>query len=148
MTTSQLLFSFTGRLNRKPYWLISLALLAVAIVILVLAVVLGGAAALSEYSALGPGLLPFIVAFIPIGWIGLAVSAKRLHDRGKSAWWLLVFWLLPSVLDRMGDRIEGVGIVFTLASIALSIWALVEMGFLRGAAGSNEYGPDPLQQTS
>ena len=123
-------------------------MVAIAIVIFVLTATLGGSDALMNYSALGSGLLPFIVAFIPIAWIGLAVSAKRLHDRGKSAWWLLVFWLLPSTLDRVGDRIEGVGVIFMLASIALSIWGLVEMGFLRGTVGSNRYGPDPLRAPS
>jgi uncharacterized membrane protein YhaH (DUF805 family) len=58
-----------------------------------------------------------------------------------------LFWLLPSVLERVGDRIEELGIVFLLASFALSIWGLIEMGFLRGTAGPNRYGPDPLQRT-
>src|SRR5215472_14717955 len=28
---------------------------------------------------------------------GLAVATKRLHDRGKSAWWLLLFYLVPAI---------------------------------------------------
>jgi uncharacterized membrane protein YhaH (DUF805 family) len=31
-----------------------------------------------------------------------------------------------------------------LVSFAISIWALVELGFLRGTPGPNQYGPDPL----
>jgi uncharacterized membrane protein YhaH (DUF805 family) len=31
-----------------------------------------------------------------------------------------------------------------LIALALSIWCLVELGFLRGTAGANAYGPDPL----
>src|SRR5258707_5926325 len=31
-------------------------------------------------------------------WPMLAVGAKRLHDRNKNGWWLLVFWLLPFAL--------------------------------------------------
>jgi uncharacterized membrane protein YhaH (DUF805 family) len=142
MPISQLLFSFRGRLNRKPYWLTNLALLVIVALIVVLVAVLGGASAATD--PFGLALLPFIVAVVPLAWIGLAVSAKRLHDRGKSAWWLLLFWVLPSVLERVGERIEGFGIIFELASIALTIWALVEMGFLRGIAGPNQYGPDPL----
>lgn len=34
--------------------------------------------------------------------------------------------------------------IFGLASLAISIWALVELGFLRGTVGANRYGPDPL----
>jgi uncharacterized membrane protein YhaH (DUF805 family) len=142
MPMTQFLFSFSGRVNRVPYWLTSLALLFMAAIVLVLLLVLSTAAGVTESFA--PPPLPALAAFIPLVWISLAVSAKRLHDRDKSAWWLLLFWLLPSVLERMADRTEGFGIVFTLASIALSIWAIVEMGFLRGTAGPNRYGPDPL----
>jgi uncharacterized membrane protein YhaH (DUF805 family) len=94
-----------------------------------------------------PGLL-----FIAIGilltlvlnvWVGLAIGAKRLHDRNKSAWWLLVFLLLPAVLERVGARMEGIGSILTLTAFAISVWAIVEMGFLRGTAGPNQYGPDP-----
>ena len=33
-----------------------------------------------------------------------------------------------------------------LAALALTIWGFVEIGCLRGSAGSNTYGPDPLFQ--
>jgi uncharacterized membrane protein YhaH (DUF805 family) len=29
-------------------------------------------------------------------------------------------------------------------SFAITIWAIVELGFLRGTIGPNRYGPDPL----
>jgi hypothetical protein len=38
------------------------------------------------------------------------------------------------------------GFVLGLASFVISIWALVELGSLRGAVGPNRYGPDPLQR--
>ena len=34
--------------------------------------------------------------------------------------------------------------VVVLAGFALTIWGFVEIGCLRGTAGSNTYGPDPL----
>jgi uncharacterized membrane protein YhaH (DUF805 family) len=78
-------------------------------------------------------------------WIGLAVATKRLHDRNKSAWWLVPFYALPVVLDGAGNAVDAImGIVLSLASLAISIWALVELGFLRGTPGPNAYGPDPL----
>lgn len=55
-------------------------------------------------------------------WPFLAVAIKRWHDRDKSGWWMLII-LVPIV---------GV------------IWVLVELGFLPGTAGPNQYGPDPL----
>ena len=58
-------------------------------------------AALREY---GLEFLPVTIAiilllYIPLIWIGLALGAKRLHDRDKSAWWLLVFYALPTILS-------------------------------------------------
>ena len=29
-------------------------------------------------------------------------------------------------------------------SFAITVWAIVELGFLRGTLGPNRYGPDPL----
>ena len=31
------------------------------------------------------------------------------------------------------------------ASFAINIWAIVELGFLRGTIGGNQYGGDPLR---
>ena len=84
-------------------------------------------------------ILTFAIPFIPIVISSVALAIKRLHDRNKSGWWLLVFYLLPGVIDNIG-MYTAVQLVFHLASLALSIWALVELGFLRGTSGSNKYG--------
>jgi urea transport system permease protein len=52
----------------------------------------------------------------------LCIAIKRFHDRGKSGWWVLI-GLIP---------------------VVGGIWCLVELGFLPGARGSNQYGPDTL----
>ena len=69
---------------------------------------------------------------------GVAVGLKRLHDRDMSGWWLLVFYLLPPALDGLG-RALGIPIIFSLAGSAISIWALVVLGVLRGTPGANQY---------
>ncbi len=74
---------------------------------------------------------------------GCVVGIKRLHDRDKSGWWLLLFYLLSGVLDVIGMT-GKLPFLFELGSVGISIWALVELGFLRGTAGANQYGPDPL----
>lgn len=147
MPTSQLLFSFTGRLNRKPYWLTTLAMVAIFLVLIILAFfVAGGAAALGgSGSGLGVGLIILLLLYIPMLWIGLALGAKRLHDRNKSGWWLLLFWILPGILQGIGEQIGSLGIVLTVVALGISIWGLVEIGFLRGTVGPNQYGPDPLE---
>jgi uncharacterized membrane protein YhaH (DUF805 family) len=147
MPMSQLLFSFTGRLNRKPYWLTTLAMVAVFLVIIVLVLALaGGLGALSGgASGLGAAAILLVIIYIPLLWIGLALGAKRLHDRNKSGWWLLLFWVLPGVLQGIGEQVGTLGIVLMIAAVAISIWGLVEIGFLRGTVGPNQYGPDPLE---
>jgi uncharacterized membrane protein YhaH (DUF805 family) len=83
--------------------------------------------------------LPFLASSI-------AVGIKRLHDRGKSGHWLWLFYVLPGLLDGIDNSLDSVGIASlpALASIAISIWAIVELGCLRGTADTNVYGPDPL----
>jgi uncharacterized membrane protein YhaH (DUF805 family) len=145
MPMSQLLFSFSGRLNRKPYWLTTLCIVLVLLVVMILVFALGGAGLMSgDFSGLGVLLIIIALAYIPLLWVGLAISAKRLHDRNKSAWWLLLFYLVPAILNAIGEQIGTAGIVLTLIGFGISIWALVEIGFLRGTVGPNQYGPDPL----
>ena len=137
---TQLLFSFQGRLNRKPYWMTVIATTVVFILVLLLAL-----AALREYGLLPVTIAIILVLYIPLIWIGLALSAKRLHDRDKSAWWLLVFYALPTILSTAADRTEDVQfIILHLISFGITVWAFVELGCLRGTVGSNRYGPDPL----
>ena len=68
-------FSFQGRLNRKPYWLMSLALIGVGIVALVVVGML--AAMLTIFWVLAA---PLLIAFV---WANLSLNARRAHDRGK-----------------------------------------------------------------
>ena len=84
---------------------------------------------------------------------GFSFTTERLHDRNKSAWWLVVFYLAPGVLgqiERGAWFASAAGTVLhyvlALAAFALTIWGFVEIGCLRGTAGSNTYGPDPLVQ--
>ena len=78
---------------------------------------------------------------------GLAVAIKRLHDRDKSAWWLLLFTLVALILQTIAYYIGAVEVrlILGLACLSIAIWFVVELGFLRGTAGPNRYGPDPLQ---
>jgi uncharacterized membrane protein YhaH (DUF805 family) len=129
-----LLFTFQGRINRAKYWLAVVVYLAIMIVIVALAFLLAF------------GMLFFVTGgIIYLGMLisGIAVGIKRLHDRDKSGWWLLLFYLLPGVLGGIGSALD-METIFALAGGAISIWMIVELGFLRGTSGPNQYGPDPL----
>ena len=133
-----LLFSFQGRINRAKYWL-------AVLIYLFLTIVLGLLAAFTASFAIGALLA--IVVYIPMLISGIAVGIKRLHDRNKSGWWLLLFYLAPAVLSWAGTAFGGMmNTLLSLVSFALSLWALVELGILRGTVGPNQYGPDPLAQ--
>ena len=145
-------FSFSGRLNRKPYWLRTLALYAIVIGLAVLAGALGGALGGSGgadqlVSGVGPVIgIVGVVVFVAFAIASLSLSVRRLHDRNKSGWWLLLFILVPYVIQTVGAA-SGEPTVALIAlgiSFAISIWYLVEVGFLRGTDGSNRFGDDPL----
>ena len=136
--------SFRGRSNRARFWLTAMAIWAIMFVGAVVSVGL-------------TGLSPFLaVLFLPVylaAIVGsLANGARRLHDRGKSAWWLLLFVGLPVLLLMPAEIAKGAGpeaaafpALFALLSLPISIWAFVEMGCLKGSTGPNRYGDDPLQ---
>lgn len=116
------LFAFGGRICRQKFWLmqavISLASISLAVCVGVI-------------SFLSGNLQTMVVGSIATLWIGgtwwmiLAVSAKRWHDRGKSGWWSLIM-LIPMVGP---------------------IWALIELGFLKGNYGYNRYGHEDVSSS-
>ena len=69
---------FQGRARRKEYWMFVLFNLIFSIIFAVIEVILGLAQYLTYIYALAI-LLP-----------SLAVAVRRLHDTGRSGWWLLI----------------------------------------------------------
>jgi uncharacterized membrane protein YhaH (DUF805 family) len=132
------LFQLHGRLNRAKYWLAMLIFVVAMLISVGLGFVLGIV-----------GMIISIIVYIAVVVSGILVGRLRLHDRDKSAWWLLVFYLGPSILSSAGQglRFEGapiLGLILNLGALAITIWAIVELGFLRGTVGPNRFGPDPL----
>jgi uncharacterized membrane protein YhaH (DUF805 family) len=135
--------SFKGRANRQRYWLTVLLLLGLIFVSAVVA---------KELTA-----VPLLVLLgIPV-WVALLVAVfanatRRLHDRAKSAWWLLLFYGVPTVLnipleltpEAAPDEAQAFAVLLTAVGLPFSIWGLVEMGFLSGMLGPNRFGDDPL----
>jgi uncharacterized membrane protein YhaH (DUF805 family) len=96
-------------------------------------------------------IIMIVLVFIPWLLWGFSITTERLHDRDKSAWWLVVFYLVPGALGQLAKAAWFPGAagtvlhyVLALAGFAVTIWGFVEIGCLRGTAGSNTYGPDPL----
>jgi uncharacterized membrane protein YhaH (DUF805 family) len=150
MDWTTLLFSFNGRINRGKYWFAVLIYLVVWIAFIALCLIwLGGTNIDNLLSFAGTALLLWLIGFvlfIVLTWSSLAVGIKRLHDRDKSGWWILLFWLGPSVLGGWQTTAPDMGasLVLALAAGVIAIWGFVELGCLRGTPGPNRYGPDPL----
>jgi uncharacterized membrane protein YhaH (DUF805 family) len=174
------LFGFGGRINRAKMWLFILVTLAWEIVIgLIAALGLSWTRFLHEFNGMKHAGSEVVAAFPcpdPIsgtGWIAagviamlallyvialFAVYTKRLHDRNKGAWWVVLFLVIPwgvSLLDylpwqnllNLGEHFGPLGVGLDTArfiAAVLGIWALIELFFFRGTPGENRYGPDPL----
>ena len=81
---------FSGRSRRKEYWFFVLFNIIVSII---LGVIDGVTGTLDPESGMGLlGLIYTLAILIP----ALAVSVRRLHDTGRSGWWLLIL-LIPLI---------------------------------------------------
>ena len=134
MDWGPLFFSFSGRINRSKFWIASLVLMVAVVIAFMLAI-----ATMSNAI-----WILAIVTIIAASISGLAVGAKRLHDRDKSAWWLVLFYLGPGFLQTLGEAMGEIGVIFLVIGFGISIWAFIELGLLRGTVGPNRFGPDPL----
>ncbi|MBV8977871.1 MAG: DUF805 domain-containing protein [Alphaproteobacteria bacterium] len=169
MNWGNYLFGFQGRINRAKIWLFVLIAIVVYIVYFtavavvfggsIVAMVKGGPAGMMAGGAtIGAAALASILLYLIVLYCGIAVSVKRLHDRNKSAWWIVVFIVIPIVLSwinlatmlsamNAGANAAAPNPMMSLvgvASLILSIWGFVELYCLRGTEGPNAYGPDPL----
>ena len=80
MDYKNLLFSFEGRINRKPYWMFILAMIVVYLVLIGISIAVGE----------NVGMILMVLFGLVVLWSSLALQVKRWHDRDKSAWWLLM----------------------------------------------------------
>jgi uncharacterized membrane protein YhaH (DUF805 family) len=122
------LFSFEGRINRAKFFLAGLVIFYWMIFLIFLfacaSALLGGPSSfhvgVDEISALfdpttwraltRASLATVLVHAIgtPLFlWVFLAASVKRLHDRDKSGWWMVPFFLVPGLYKQFEDRLPG-----------------------------------------
>ncbi|MFD9482025.1 MULTISPECIES: DUF805 domain-containing protein [Streptomyces] len=99
---------FSGRARRQEYWMFFLFNMAAAIILMILDGVLGTSPVLYSIYVLAV-LLP-----------NLGVTIRRLHDTGKSGWWILI------------NLVPFVGFIWFIVLVATA-----------GQQQPNQYGPDP-----
>ncbi len=154
---------FSGRARRSEYWLFQLFQLLVYVALIAMVVVGAGSSGMpynmGATMTRGLGMLALIVIFALGCFVpNLAVTVRRLHDTGRSAWWLLLYapglvsgFLAGEQLAAMGHA--GYGAYNPMASLGtMTLVGLVGKGCnlvlfvmmcIRGNSGDNQYGPDP-----
>lgn len=146
MDFSNLFMSMEGRIGRQNYWIGLVILVVIGIIISQLIAFLFG------YTSLLARLLNFIYV-IAIAYPAYALMAKRFQDRGKNGTLagiligLSILGALLGLFGLTGDPLapNTFGTILGLATLVVAIWYLIELGFLRGTVGANEYGPDPVE---
>ena len=109
-------FDFSGRARRKEFWIFNLVNFIALIILSIIDEALGTKTSNDED---GVGLLYlvyYLVSLIP----SLAVSVRRLHDIGKSGWYVFV----------------------NIIPIAGQIWFLI-LVCMEGEARPNQWGENP-----
>ncbi|WP_299327362.1 DUF805 domain-containing protein [Parasphingopyxis sp.] len=143
---------FGGRSRRMEFWMWTLFVFLLWVTYFILIFAVGGGALLMAASdaagalaatgfLLGLGLLYFAIGlaiFLP----GLAVTVRRLHDTGRSGWWVLLVWgpfIAAMVLGSQSETISGiVGLAWLVGAIVLIVFCCLD-----GTPGANRYGDDP-----
>jgi uncharacterized membrane protein YhaH (DUF805 family) len=105
---------FSGRARRKEYWFFVLFNIIISVVLTVCDVFMGTYSAAANIGILTA--IYTLAVLIP----GIAVSVRRLHDTGRSGWWLLIV-LVPLI-----------------GALVLLIFMLID-----SHPGQNAYGPSP-----
>jgi uncharacterized membrane protein YhaH (DUF805 family) len=91
-------------------------------------------------------------------WVGLVITLKRLHDRGKPAGWLILMWFEPYIAEYLAlykfgmiagstgapPPLPGWLQIATMVLGVISIWVFIELYLRRGEPGTNRFGPSPL----
>jgi len=140
----EFLFGASGRISRAKYWRSVLISVGAGLMTAVILFTAAGIAAPLFIIAVVVVLFPWLLS-------NISFTTERLHDRDKSAWWLVTFYVVPGVLGEFvklawftGTAGTVLHTILALAAFALTIWEFVEIGCLPGTTGTNGYGPDPL----
>jgi len=109
--------AFSGRARRSEYWYFYLFFMVFYVAALVVDVAVG-----SWSADAGAGLVSTLFSFVLL-LPGLAVTVRRLHDTGRSGWWVLLYF------------VPIVGLVVMLVFLCTD-----------SQPGDNAYGPNPKDQ--
>ena len=107
---------FSGRARRMEYWMFILVNIIISVVLVIIDSLIGTIIRQGGFGLL-QGLYSLAV-LIPT----LAVTVRRLHDTGRTGWWILI------------------GLIPVIGNIVLLIFLVLD-----SEPGANEYGPNPKE---
>lgn len=154
-------FSFRGRVDRQGYAIgLLLSVILTGIAVLLTYAILGAtfsslsttpmtsANQVAQQAAHGQFMMKLLsvgLAMLPLFFVAfastLALSARRLHDLNKSAWWMLAPLGVDAGALVLSFVSAPIGSIAHLVALAFSVWLTVQIMFFKGTDGSNHYGP-------
>lgn len=166
---------FTGRARRSEYWWFCLFTLLVMllplIVVIVSAVGIGLDVSEDNYTSFSGWYLALILSIIVLMIIALiflvpslAVTTRRLHDTGRSGWWIVVSYAFSVISSFLQGFImdpflsADAGSLSAASKVSIAVWGviyLINLGLsitvfvftlLDSHRGENKYGPSPKYQ--
>lgn len=133
--------AFRGRAPRAEYWWFCLLLAA-------------GRLICGQIDRLADTGVGFSIAFsLAMALPSFAVTVRRLHDTGRSGWWLMSFvlaWVAVSLigflLGTMDNPSESIAFTAGMAILLImlgTVASLLALMVLPGTRHANRFGPDP-----
>jgi uncharacterized membrane protein YhaH (DUF805 family) len=150
MDLAKLFLSFDGRIGRLPFWI---GTILIGVLELVLQWALG-VRVMAEVFDRREHVIVLVVSLIFL-YPTVAIGVKRLHDRNLPGIYILLFviayvgLLFAQFFGYLDDPARA-GILAWIAIafiLVVGVSFLIELGFRRGTSGPNQYGPDPLGDT-
>jgi uncharacterized membrane protein YhaH (DUF805 family) len=144
-----------GRISRQPFWIGAIILGVIQVLISLLIFPAIGLSAMTT----GGGWASLIL-FLIIAYPLYSLMMKRRHDKDNNGLDAVIYLILIGVLmlvqafglaftitDVNGTPVPMPTTLYSILGVVVGIYAiymLVVLGFLKGTAGPNQYGPDPL----
>ena len=135
-------FTFTGRLNRKPYFMNLMTIGALGIFFIL------------YITTIEPSLkedpehfvdnihkhLIFWVFYSPLFIASLSLGVRRLHDLNKSHWWVILGFATMLVPESTNAIVNLVAVALNYIGQIFNLYLV----FAKGTTGPNKYGEDPV----
>jgi uncharacterized membrane protein YhaH (DUF805 family) len=142
-------FAFRGRIGRASYWLLNIFCgfaLFVSSVSVALTANYTNASPVNVFAAAVAIVGVFIFLASCVAFFGTGV--RRLHDRGKSGLWIILYYPVYVVLFnlmlfiQMDDRSFDARVIAAICiAAAITVWSIIDLAVLKGKPADNRYGP-------